>query len=74
MANKKKKIEPQIEAEVETTDKIIKVNDDKCPKFTLEQLVNSNRYKKYAHLIEGKLDKTGTYTLAEVDKLISEIV
>ena len=70
MATKKKKSE----VEVVTEDKIINVKCDESPRFSFEQLVQSNRYKKYAYLLEVKLDKDTTYTLAEVDKVISEMV
>ena len=68
------KVEPEIEVTPKTEDKIIKVERDGSPRFTREQLVNSNRYKKYAYILEVKLDATDKYTLAEVDKLISEMV
>ena len=68
MATKRKK------SEVETEDKIINVKRDESPRFSFEQLVQSNRYKKYAYLLEVKLDKDATYTLAEVDKILSEMV
>lgn len=72
MATKKKKAE--VVAEVTTEDKIINVECDESPRFSLEQLVQSNRYKKYAFLLEVKLNNDTTYTLAEVDKIISEMV
>lgn len=70
MATKKKKSE----VEVPTKDKIINVKDDESPRFSFEQLVQSNRYKKHAYILEVKLDKDVTYTLAEVDKVLSEMV
>lgn len=69
MAVKKKKAEV-----VETEDKIIKVQDDESPRFSFDKLVASNRYKKYAYLLDVKLDKDTLYTLAEVDKIISEMI
>lgn len=72
MATKKKKSEVAIEPVVE--DKIIKVKSDESPRFTLDQLVASNRYKKYAYILDVKLKGDETYTLAEVDKLIREMV
>lgn len=72
MTTKKKKSEVKVEPKTE--DKIIKVKSDGSPRFTLEQLVNSNRYKKYSYLLEVKLNEGETYTIAEVDKLIREIV
>ena len=72
MATKKKKSEVAVEPVVE--DKVIKVKSDGSPRFSLEQLVNSNRYKKYAYILEVKLNEGETYTIAEVDKLIKEMV
>ena len=72
MTTKKKKSEAKVEAKTE--DKIIKVKSDGSPRFSLEQLVNSNRYKKYAYILEVKLNEGETYTIAEVDKLIKEMV
>ena len=72
MATKKKKSEVAVEPVVE--DKVIKVQSDESPRFTLEQLVMSNRYKKYAYILEAKLKVDETYTLAEVDKLIREMI
>ena len=70
MATKKKKSE----VETVTEDKIINVKRDESPRFSFEQLVQSNRYKKYAYLLDVKLDKQATYTLADVDKVLSEMV
>lgn len=72
MATKKKKSEVAVEPVVE--DKVIKVKGDESPRFTLEQLVASNRYKKYAFILEAELMKDETYTLAEVDTLIRKMV
>ena len=70
MATKKKKSE----VEVKTEDKIINVKCDESPRFSFEQLVRSNRYRKYAYLLEVKLDKEVMYTLAEVDKILNEMI
>ena len=76
MATKKKKPEPQVEVATEPVvgDKVINVKCDESPRFSFEQLVQSNRYRKYAYLLDVKLDKDATYTLAEVDKILSEMV
>lgn len=60
--------EPEIELKIEEP------KDDISPRFTIEQLVNSNRYKKYGYLIEAKLNKNETYTIGEVDKLLKQFV
>lgn len=72
MATKKKKSEVAVEPVVE--DKVIKVKSDGSPRFTLEQLIESNRYKKYAFILKTELKGDETYTLAEVDKLIRKMV
>ncbi|MBR5835894.1 MAG: hypothetical protein IKY66_06980 [Bacteroidales bacterium] len=72
MATKKKKSEVAVETVVE--DKVINVKGDESPRFTLEQLVMSNRYKKYAYILETKLKVDEKYTLAEVDKLIRDMI
>lgn len=72
MATKKKKSEVAVEPVVE--DKVIKVQSDGSPRFTLEQLVNSDRYKKYAYLLKSRLNDGETYTLGEVDMLIRNMV
>lgn len=76
MTTKKKKSETQVEKAIEPVveDKIIKVKSDESPRFTLRQLVESNRYRKYAYLLEMKLDANEKYTLAEVDELISGLI
>lgn len=72
MASKKKKTE--VTAEAKTEDNIIKVESDGSPRFTLKQLIESNRYKKYAYILEVKLVEGETYTLREVDELISGMI
>lgn len=76
MTSKKKKSEAQVEVTTEPVveDKIIKVKSDESPRFTLTQLAESNRYRKYAYLLEIKLDANEKYTLAEVDELISGLI
>ena len=68
---KKKKIQTEEVTSVE--EKVIDVEVDECPRFTLDQLVNSDRYKKYAYLLDVYLKETETYALKDVDKLISEL-
>lgn len=51
--------------------KIKDVKSDESPRFTLSQLVESNRYRKWAYLLEVYLKEDKTYTIEEVDKLIS---
>lgn len=83
MARKKEMFEDQVEVsdnsdsteiEIKNDGKINKVEDNISPRFTIEQLVNSNRYKKYGYLIEAKLNKNETYTIGEVDKLLKQFV
>ena len=69
--SKKKKI--QTEEMPPAEEKIIEVEVDECPRFTLDQLVNSDRYKKYEYLLNVYLKANETYTLKDVDKLISEL-
>lgn len=40
--------------------------------FTREQLVESKRYKNRRDLLNALLDDSGAYTVAEVDKKISD--
>lgn len=71
MATKKKKAEVEVSTEeIETT----QVKKDESPRFTYEQLVNSERYKKYAYLLDVKLDKDVMYTLGEVDEMLKEMI
>ena len=72
MATKKKKSEVAVEPVIE--DKVIKVKGDESPRFTFEQLIESNRYKRYAFILKSELKVDETYTLAEVDKLIRKMV
>ena len=72
MATKKNK--PTVVVEATTEDKVKNIKCDDCPRFTLKQLVESNRYKKYAYVLEASLSAEETYTLAEVDKLISGMI
>lgn len=72
MATRKKTTEVAVEPAVE--DNIIKVKSDGSPRFSLEQLIESNRYKKYAFILRSELKGDETYTLAEVDKLIRKMV
>ena len=72
MATKKSK--STVKAEAVAEDKVNNVKCDDCPRFTLKQLVESNRYKKYAYVLEASLKEDETYTLAEVDKLISGMI
>ena len=69
--SKKKKIQTEEMPLVE--EKIIEVEVDESPRFTLDQLVNSDRYKKYEYLLNVYLKANETYTLKDVDKLISEL-
>ena len=69
--SKKKKIQTEEMPQVE--EKIIEVEVDESPRFTLDQLVNSDRYKKYEYLLNVYLKANETYTLKDVDKLISEL-
>ena len=69
--SKKKKIQTEEMPPVE--EKIIEVEVDVSPRFTLDQLVNSDRYKKYEYLLNVYLKANETYTLKDVDKLISEL-
>ena len=69
--SKKKKIQTEEMPLVE--EKIIEVEGDESPRFTLDQLVNSDRYKKYEYLLNVYLKANETYTLKDVDKLISEL-
>lgn len=69
--SKKKKIQTEEMPPVE--EKIIEVEVDESPRFTLDQLVNSDRYKKYEYLLNVYLKANETYTLKDVDKLISEL-
>ena len=39
--------------------------------FTKEQLVKSNKYMRFVDFLEGNLQDDKTYTLEQVDKLIS---
>lgn len=39
--------------------------------FTKEQLVNANRYIRYVDFLNGNLQNDKTYTIEQVDKLIS---
>lgn len=39
--------------------------------FTKEQLVKSNKYMRFVDFLEGNLQDGKTYTLEQVDKLIS---
>ena len=45
---------------------------DVASEFTKEQLVDANRYIKYVDFLNGNLRDDRTYTLEEVDKLISD--
>ena len=69
--SKKKKIQTEEMPPVE--EKIIEVEVDVSHRFTLDQLVNSDRYKKYEYLLNVYLKANETYTLKDVDKLISEL-
>ena len=69
--SKKKKIQTEEMPPIE--EKIIEVEVDESPRFTLDQLVNSDRYKKYEYLLNVYLKANETYTLKDVDKLISEL-
>ena len=40
-------------------------------KYTKEQLVKSNKYMRYVDFLSGNLCDDKTYTLEQVDKLIS---
>lgn len=65
-------IEPPIET-VKVEEKIKDIKSDESPRFTVTQLINSNRYGKVAHLLENYLKIDATYTLAEVDGIVSEL-
>ena len=67
-------VEETVEKPTVIEEKIKDVKSDESPRFTLSQLVNSNRYKAYGYLLEAKLQKDEKYTLAEVDELISGLV
>ena len=67
-------VEETVEEPLVVEEKIKDVKSDESPRFTLSQLVNSNRYKAYGYLLEAKLQKDGKYTLAEVDELISGLI
>lgn len=49
------------------------VEADESPRFSVSQLIDSNRYRKYSYLLEVYLDNRNTYTIEEVDKLIEKI-
>ena len=68
------KAEPVPEIVSETEEKVKDVKGDESPRFTLSQLVASNRYKKWAHLLGAYLKEGKTYTLKEVDELISGLI
>lgn len=73
MAKKKVKETP-VEEVVEVKETIKKEQCDSAPRFTLSQLVASDRYRKYAYLLEVYLKADETYTLAEVDKAIRGLI
>ena len=73
MAKKKVK-ETSVEEVVEVKETIKKEQCDTCPRFTLAQLVASDRYAKYAYLLEVYLKADETYTLAEVDNVIRGLI
>lgn len=63
-----------VEVITETEEKIKDIKSDESPRFTLAQLMASNRYRKHAHLLDAYLKKDKTYTLKEVDELISGLI
>ena len=63
-----------VEMVAEIEEKIKDVKSDESPRFTLAQLMASNRYRKHAHLLDAYLKKDKTYTLKEVDELISGLI
>lgn len=40
--------------------------------YTKKQIVDANRYMKYVDFLNGNLQNDKTYTLEQVDKLISD--
>lgn len=58
---------------IKVEEKVKDIKSDESPRFTITQLVNSNRYKKWGYLLENYLKSDKTYTLAEVDKIVSEL-
>lgn len=57
-----------------TKEKVKDIKSDESPRFTLEQLVDSDRYRKYAYLLEIYLKDGESYSLEEVDKLIGGLI
>ena len=66
--------EEVVEVIVEPVEKVKSIKSDESPRFSLSQLVQSNRYKKYAYLLEAKLSVDKKYTLAEVDELVKGLI
>lgn len=43
-------------------------------KFTLEQLKQSKKYKKYGYILNTEFKDGASYTLAEVDKRLAKYI